>query len=134
MLNDLQYPDEADFESMPLETFLRYWKSVEGDPNKFTLFSRHNGSTAEDLKTILDGKQKILPLLGQPRKEFGAEYWNSDDTFNEFKTYIKGMAGQKEDGRIKRQPYPYPVKNVFKILLFPLTYHLIIIVCQISLV
>ena len=112
MLRDLQYPDEADFESMSLDTFLRYWKTVEGDSNKFTLFNTHNGSTAEDITTILEGKQKILPLLGQPRKEFGAEYWNSDDTFNEFKTYITGMAGQNDDGTIKREPNPYAVKNV----------------------
>ena len=39
-------------------------------------FLLHNGTTAEDIKTILAGKQKILPLLGQSRKEFGAEYWS----------------------------------------------------------
>lgn len=114
MLRDVQYPDAdtAEFESMALETFVRYWKSVEADPNQYGLFNTHNGSTAEDLRTILEGKQKILPLLGQPRKDFGAEYWSGGDTFNEFKTYITGMAGQNDDETIKREPYPYAVKNV----------------------
>ena len=112
MLKDLQYPDEADFESTSLETLSRYWKSVEADPNKYGLFNTHNGSTFEDVTTILRGKQKILPLLGQSRKEFGSEYWSSDDTFNEFKTYITGMAGENDDGTVKREPYPYAVKNV----------------------
>lgn len=114
MLRDVQYPDAdaADFESMTLDAFLRHWKSVETDPNLYGLFNTHNGTTAEDIKTILTGKEKILPLLGQARKDFGAEYWSGGDAFNEFKTYITGMAGQNDDGTIKREPYPYAVKNV----------------------
>ena len=95
MLKDLEYPEEADFESMPLETFLRYWNTVETDPNKYGLFSTHNGSTAEDVTTILEGKKKILPLLGQPRKDFGAEYWSGDDTFNEIQNVYYGHGGSK---------------------------------------
>ena len=112
MLNDVQYPDAADFDTMTIETFLRYWKSVETDPAQRGIFLIHNGTTAEDLKTILAGKQKIKSLLGQPRKEFGAEYWSGGDTFNEFKTYITGMSGKNEDGTVRREPYPYAVKNV----------------------
>ena len=65
----------------------------------------HNGTTTEDIKTI-------LPLLEQARKEFGAEYWSGGDNFNEFKTYITGMAGKNADGTVRREPYPYAVKNV----------------------
>jgi len=112
MLNDIKYPDAADFDTMTLETFVRYWKAVETDPAQRGIFLLHNGTTAEDIKTILEGKQKILPLLGQARKEFGAEYWSGDDDFNEFKTYITGMAGKNADGTVWREPYPYAVKNV----------------------
>ena len=112
MLNDVHYPDAADFDTMTLETFLRYWKAVETDPAQSGIFLLHNGTTAEDIKTILSDKQKILPLLGQARKEFGAEYWSGGDKFNEFKTYITGMSGQNVDGTIRREPYPYAVKNV----------------------
>lgn len=112
MLNDVHYPDAADFDTMTLETFVRYWKAVEIDPAQRGIFLLHNGTTAEDIKTILTGKQKILPLLGQSRKEFGAEYWSGGDDFNEFKTYITGMAGKNADGTVRREPYPYAVKNV----------------------
>lgn len=112
MLNDVQYQDTADFGTMTLETFVRYWKAVETDPAQRGIFLLHNGTTAEDIKTILAGKQKILPLLGQERKEFGAEYWSGGDNFNEFKTYITGMAGKNADGTVRREPYPYAVKNV----------------------
>ena len=112
MLNDVQYQDTADFGTMTLETFVRYWKAVETDPAQRGIFLLHNGTTAEDIKTILAGKQKILPLLGQARKEFGAEYWSGGDNFNEFKTYITGMAGKNADGTVRREPYPYAVKNV----------------------
>ncbi|MBR0288994.1 MAG: dynamin family protein, partial [Selenomonadaceae bacterium] len=97
---------------MTLETFVRYWKAVETDPAQRGIFLLHNGMTAEDIKTILAGKQKILPLLGQARKEFGAEYWSGGDDFNEFKTYITGMSGKNADGTVRREPYPYAVKNV----------------------
>ncbi len=112
MLNDVHYPDAADFDTMTLETFVRYWKAFETDPAQRGIFLLHNGTTAEDIKTILTGKQKILPLLGQARKEFGAEYWSGGDNFNEFKTYITGMSGKNADGTVRREPYPYAVKNV----------------------
>ena len=112
MLNDVQFPDAADFSTMTLETFVRYWKAVETDPAQRGIFLLHNGTTAEDIKTILTGKQKIMPLLGQARKEFGAEYWSGGDDFNEFKTYITGMSGKNADGTVRREPYPYAVKNV----------------------
>lgn len=112
MLNDVQYPDTADFDTMTLETFLRYWKAVETDPAQRGIFLLHNGTTAEDIKTILAGKEKIKTLLGYDKKEFGAEFWNSKDKFNEFKTYITGISGERADGSPIRQPYPYAVKNV----------------------
>ena len=112
MLNDVQYPDAADFDTMTLETFLRYWKAVETDPAQRGIFLLHNGTTAEDIKTILAGKEKIKTLLGHGKKEFGAEFWSGDDKFNEFKVYITGMSGQNVDGTVRREPYPYAVKNV----------------------
>ena len=112
MLNDVKYPDAADFETMTLETFFRYWKAVETDPAQRGIFLLHNGTTAEDIKAILAGKEKIKTLLGHGKKEFGAEFWSGDDKFNEFKTYITGMSGQNADGTVRREPYPYAVKNV----------------------
>ena len=112
MLNDVHYPEAADFTTMTQETFLRYWRAVETDPSQRGIFLLHNGTTAEDIKTILAGKEKIKTLLGHGKKEFGAEFWSGDDKFNEFKTYITGMSGENSDGTIRREPYPYAVKNV----------------------
>lgn len=112
MLNEMNYPDAADFDTMVLESFERYWRAVENDPTQNNFFKLHNGKTAEDIKTILAGKQEISQLLGHPKKEFGAEFWNSRDHFNEFKTYITGIVGENSDGTVQRGPYPYAVKNI----------------------
>ena len=112
MLNEVKYPDAIDFSSMTLETFQRYWKAVEIDPEQRGLFMLHNGNTAEDIKTMLEGKQKLIPLLGHAAMPFGSEYWSGGDEFNEFKTYITGMSGKNADGSVIREPYPYAVKNV----------------------
>ncbi len=112
MLAEIEYPDVADFSSMTLEAFNSYWRAVETDPKKRGIFTLYNGNTAEDIKTILKYKSKIIPLLGHPKMNFGAEYWTSGDEFNEFKTYITGMAGKNSDGSVIREPHPYAVKNV----------------------
>ena len=112
MLNDVKYPDAVDFFNMTFEAFNRYWKAVETDPDQRGIFMIHNGTTAEDIKAILEGKNKIIQLLGQAPKKFGSEYWTGGDDFNEFKVYITGMSGKNPDGSVIRQPHPYAVKNV----------------------
>ena len=112
MLNDVKYPDAVDFFTMTYEAFDRYWKAVETDPDQRGIFMVHNGTTAEDIKAMLEGKNKILPLLGHAPLKFGAEYWTGGDEFNDFKVYITGMSGKNPDGSVIRQPHPYAVKNV----------------------
>lgn len=112
MLNEVQYPDAADFSTMTLDAFQHYWRAVETDPDKRGMFMLHNGTTAEDIKAMLEGKQKILQLLGHAPMNFGPEYWTGGDEFNDFKIYITGMAGKNPDGSVIRQPHPYAVKNV----------------------
>ena len=60
MLGEVKYPDAIDFSAMTLETFKRYWQAVETDPEQRGLFMLHNGTTAEDIKAMLEGKQKII--------------------------------------------------------------------------
>ncbi len=112
MLNDVRYPDAADFFTMTLEAFQHYWRAVETDPDQRGIFLLHNGTTAEDIKAMLEGKQKLIPLLGKSPMKFGSEYWTSGEEFNEFKIYITGMSGKNPDGSVIRQPNPYAVKNV----------------------
>ena len=112
MLNEIKYPDAVDFSTMTLEAFQRYWKAVETDPEQYHgIFTLYNGTVVEDIKAILKGKQKILPLLGHEREEYGAEYWDPEDKFNMFKQRITGISGENENGVI-RQPYPYAVEKV----------------------
>lgn len=112
MLNDVRYPDAVDFFTMTLDAFQTYWRAVETDPEQRGIFMIHNGTTAEDIKAMLEGKQKLLPLLGHSPMKFGSEYWTGGDEFNDFKVYITGMSGKNPDGSVIRQPHPYAVKNV----------------------
>ena len=69
MLNDVKYPDAADFFTMTLDAFNNYWRAVETDPERQNIFMVHNGTTAEDIKAwtryneirrgILDGRRRI---------------------------------------------------------------------------
>ena len=112
LLNDIQFGDSADYFSMTFEAFNTYWRAVETDPAKYGIFSLHNGTTAADIKEMLKGKSKILPLLGHDKMNFGAEFWTTAEKFNDFKKYITGISGENPDGSVIREPYPYAVKNV----------------------
>ena len=104
MLNDVKYPDAADFFTMTYEAFDRYWKAVETDPEQRGIFMVHNGTTAEDIKAMLEGKNKLLPLLGHAPLKFGAEYWKGGDEFNDFKVYITGMSGKNPTCQVLIRP------------------------------
>lgn len=112
MLGEVKYPDAVDFSAMTLETFKRYWQAVETDPEQRGLFMLHNGTTAEDIKAMLEGKQKIISLFGKPSKKYEKSDWGDSDEFTEFKSFITGMSGKNSDGSVIREPYPYAVKNV----------------------
>ena len=108
MLTEVEYEGAENFSSMTTDIFENYWRTVEDNPAKKNLFQSHNSSTVQDIKEMLNGKSRILPLLGHERMTFDKEYW---DTV-EFKQYITGIAGENPDGSVIRQPYPYAVKNV----------------------
>lgn len=113
MLKELEYPDadKADFFTMTEHAFTTYWEGVEADPTRKTLFHAFDGDTVKDIEKMLKGKQIIEPLLGQSAKHFGSDCWDGND-FNEFKTYVTGIAGKDETGNAIRQPHPYAVKNI----------------------
>ena len=109
MLGAIGYHGNADFESMDLDTFNRYWAAVEGDEEKRSLFDLHNGTTVEDIRTILKNKGEIAPLLSRsPMKFVGQDEWRS----REFQLYITGMKGKSAEGSVIRGAHPYAVKNV----------------------
>ena len=108
LLNSLGYSGNADFESMNIETFNRYWSAVEGDESKKGIFMIHNGTTVEDIRKMLNNKNEILPFLGSsPKKFVGQEEWRSRD----FQIFITGFKG-KGSGGVIRGAQPYAVKNV----------------------
>ena len=107
MFKDLGYTNEVDFASMNINTFERYWNTVEAE-NRL-LFELHNGTTAEDIREMLKGKNTILSLLGQGSKKFvGVDQLKSET----FKIFITGISGKNPDGSVMRTAHPYAVKNV----------------------
>ena len=121
MLDEVEYPDVADFDTMTLTAFENFWKATETNPKLRGIYLLYNTTTAADIKTILEGKDKILELLnnlGGGKKEFGAEYWNNNDgVINEFKIFITGISRFKKsetgNGKVAvRAPHPYVVKKV----------------------
>lgn len=111
MLKELEYPGNADFDTMSESAFKNYWQGVEADPARSKLVHAFAGNTVKDIGEMLAGKQIIMSLLGQAPKLFTAESWESGE-FNEFKTYVTGIAGKKSDGSAIRKPHPYAVKNI----------------------
>lgn len=124
MLDEVEYPDAANFDTMTFTAFETFWKAVETNPKLRGIYLLYNATTAADIKTILKGKDKILELLknfGGGKREFGAEYWNNNDgVINDFKIFITGISGfekvKNEDGTeakvAVRAPHPYVVKKV----------------------
>ena len=113
LMRSVEYGGNADFRTMNLDVFNRYWTAVENaadtDSQKQNLFQTHNGTTVEDIRAILQGKNDIANLLGQPPKKFvGAD----EITRGDFQVYITGINGTTDDGRAIRSSHPYAVKNV----------------------
>ena len=110
MLSKLKYDGNADFSSLDVATFDRFWNSMaDKDPE----YRKITSNIAEDIRTILKDRSLITSLLGQASRKFvGADALNSLD----FKVYITGIKGYREnnDGsRIAiRSAYPYAVKEV----------------------
>ena len=122
MLDEVEYPDAAaNFDTMTLRAFEDYWKAAETAPKLRGVYLLYNTTTAEDIRTILKGKDKILELIknfGGGKREFGAEYWNNNDgMINDFKIFITGISRFEQDkngtGKVAvRAPHPYAVKKV----------------------
>lgn len=102
----LQYPQNADFDTMNLSAFDRWWESM-ADKNP-ALYKEHNKKTAADIKVMLNNKTTILGLLGQNPKEFFGDELESKD----FKIFITGIVGKNADGSTIRSGHPYAVDSV----------------------
>lgn len=102
----LQYPQIADFDTMDLGAFDRWWETI-ADKNP-ALYKEHNKKTAEDIKVMLSNKGTILGLLGQKPKEFFGDELESKD----FKIFITGIIGKNADTSTIRSGHPYAVEKV----------------------
>ena len=104
MLEALGYSDEMDFRGLNRTTFDRFWNAMEDkEPEKFQV---HNGTTAEDIRAMLDGKEIIQSLLGQPPRKFTA------DEADDLRLYITGIGRRHQEGFVERTAHPYAVENV----------------------
>ena len=109
LLNAIGYKVAADFESLTLETFNRYWSAVENDESNRGLYELHNGTTVEDIRTILENKNDLRPLLSHAPMEFkGQDEWSGEA----FQIFITGFKGKRADGSVIRGAQPYAVKKV----------------------
>ncbi len=108
MLNTIGYEMQAGAAGMdiPIASFNTWWDSMEEkEPDKF---ARYNGTTVEDIRAILQGKDIIRQYLGQSAKKFiGADNLKSQN----FQLFITGIEAYGT-GAVKRSPAPYAVKKV----------------------
>lgn len=104
MLQAVKYEHEADFLALDRVSFDRFWAAMEDKDNN--TYQAHNGTTVEDIRAILDGKNTIRQLLGQqPRRFTVAET-------EEMQVYITGIGKRHQEGYVERTVHPYAVKNV----------------------
>ncbi len=102
----LKWQGDMDFRSIDLEEFNDFWDGVAiNDPATYHL---HNGTTVEDIRAIVQGREVIQSLLGKSAKQF------ADDAINgsEFKRYITGIDGYYNSGAVIRSAHPYAVRKV----------------------
>jgi len=105
----LQYPQNADFDTMDLNTFNRWWESM-ADKNPL-LYKDQDNKTAADVKVMLEGRNIIRALLGKPPRDF---YGDELET-NTFKIFITGIKSFKIVNKRKvaeRSAEPYAVKEI----------------------
>ena len=102
----LQYPQTADFDTMDLGTFSRWWDSI-ADKNP-TFYKEHDKKTAADIKVMLQDRNTIRSLLGQAPKDFYGDELEATD----FKIFINGIKGKRADKSTIRTGHPYAVERV----------------------
>ena len=105
MLEILGYNDTVDFQEFSRAKFDRFWNAMEDrDLEKFHLY---NGTIAEEVRAMLDGKEVILSLLGKPSQKITIE--NTD----ELSLYMTGIKYHNQEGFIERTSHPFAVRSIF---------------------
>ena len=105
MLEILGYNDTVDFQEFSRAKFDRFWNAMEDrDLEKFHLY---NGTIAEEVRAMLDGKEVILSLLGKPSQKIAIE--NTD----ELSLYITGIKYHNQEGLKERTSHPFAVGSIF---------------------
>lgn len=105
MLEILGYNDTVDFQEFSRAKFDCFWNDMEDrDLEKFQLY---NGTIAEEIRAMLDGKEVILSLLGKPSQKIDIE--NTD----ELSLYITGIKHHNQEGFIERTSHPFAVGSIF---------------------
>lgn len=102
----LQYPNQADFDTMDVTSFKRWWETM-ADKNP-DLYRAQNKSTAADVVLMLEERKTIRGLLGNAPMDF---YDDDLESIN-FKQFITGIVGVKSDGSTIRSGHPYAVEKV----------------------
>lgn len=104
MLTQVKYDKNGDFLAMDRSSFDKFWNAMESAEPE--VFMAYNGTTAEDIRAMLDGKNTIRELLGKEARKF------YPDENEEMERYITGFGDRNNAGYVERTAHPYAVKNV----------------------
>lgn len=106
MLRQMKYEGTATFDSLNISSFSAWWQTMEEKDN--AVYNQHNGTTFEDIKAMVAGRDVLRGLLGSPAQIFKGEALGGI----EFQKFITGIVGKNPDGDVQRVPHPYAVKSV----------------------
>ena len=106
MLKAVGYPNETTYEELEPDEFDYYWRQVR--QNNQQLFERHNGTTVEDIRAVLNAKDAIDYLTGKEPEVLNVK---DDEDYEKLYRYITGIADYS-GGHVERVADPYAVEKV----------------------
>lgn len=106
MLKQMKYEGMVTFDTLNLSSFESWWQTMEEKDN--ATYNQHNGTTFEDIKAMVAGRDVLRGLLGKSPQTFTGEALGGV----EFQKFITGIVGKNPDGDVQRVPHPYAVKSV----------------------
>ena len=120
MLDAVKYPNadnvgfnsnvaNVSFTNITLNNFNMHWNAVAANPAQKDLYKAHNGTTVEDIKTILEHTQTITNFVGESMQTFDRQFINNPNIDNEFKRFITGIVNAATH---TRDAHPYAVEKI----------------------
>ena len=106
MLEEVGYLEKINFEELQVEDFEKYWENVKN--NQPALFQKFNGTTVEDIRTMLTAKDVICYLLDKDHETLDI---NNTEEYQILYRYITGIENYTA-GHVERTAEPYAVEKI----------------------